>query len=183
MAPPLSRRRAESAARDSRTALIRTRLKASLQAASSRSATVPKTGPRVLLTSTSSPPNVVTAQSARLVHCSACRRSATLAWTSRPSACSACAAASRCSALLDEIATRQPSAASARAAAKPSPLLAAVTRARRPWRPVSKILELLAFLPAGHHRVRAGAHLLVDAIHPWDIGGQEALRHLGNDRV
>ena len=60
-------------------------------------------------------PSVVMAHSINPAHWSACRRSATLAWTSRPSACSACDAASRCSALLDEIATRQPSAASARA--------------------------------------------------------------------
>src|SRR5437868_5726638 len=137
MAPRPSRRRAGSAARESRTALIKTRLTASPQAASSRLSTVPKVGPPQLLTRTSRPPSVATAHSMRAPQSSAFRRSATLAATSCPSLRSSSPAALRCPALFDEIATRQPSAASARADANPRPLLAAVTSARRPRSRVS----------------------------------------------
>src|SRR5438270_12147162 len=137
MAPRPSRRSAGSAARDSRTALIKTRLKASPQAASSRPSTVPKVGPPQLLTRTSRPPSVATAHWTRALQSSGFRRSATFAATSCPSWRSGPDAFSRCSALCEEMTTWQPSAARARAAARPSPLLAAVTSARRPRRRVS----------------------------------------------
>src|SRR5438309_4088854 len=132
MTPPPSRRSVGSAARERRTALITTRLKASLQAASSKPSTVPKIGPPQLFTRTSRPPSVATAHSINALHSSPFRKSATLASMRYPSFRRAFAATSRCSALCDEMATWQPSPASARTDANPSPLLAAVTSARRP---------------------------------------------------
>src|SRR3989440_12122517 len=137
MTPPPSRRSVGSAARERRTALITTRLKASLQAASSKPSTVPKIGPPQLFTRTSRPPSVATAHSINALHSSPFRKSATLASMRYPSFRRAFAATSRCSALCDEMATWQPSPASARTDANPSPLLAAVTSARRPRRRIS----------------------------------------------
>ena len=136
MAPP-PRRSVGRDARVRRTALINTRLMASAHAWSSSSATLPRMGPRVLLTSTSRPPSVAVAHATRSRHWSACRTSATRATTSYPSSRSALAAAWMRSSSLEEMATRQPSAASARAEANPRPRLAAVTSARRPRSPVS----------------------------------------------
>lgn len=112
---------------------------ASLQASSPSVMKGPDGGPPLLVTRMSSPPNVATVVSIALVTSSARRRSASIARTSPPAASIAAAAAASAGPLREQIATRTPSRARASADARPSPLLAAQTRAtlleRAPFTP------------------------------------------------
>ena len=108
---------------------------ASIHALSSSVMNGPDGGPPVLVTRTSRPPNISTVVSITRVISSARRRSAWMGSTSAPDAFSATAVAARASPPRAQIATRRPSRASASADARPSPLLAAQTRATLPGAP------------------------------------------------
>ena len=135
--PPPPSRMTGIAARLSLRALMKIKSKDSRHWSSDTSSTPPVGGPTVLLTRMSSPPRVDVAQAKSRSHSSYRPRSAASACTSPPAFAISRAAASMLGSELDVTQTRQSSASSDSATARPSPRLAAVTRARLPRRPSS----------------------------------------------
>ena len=129
MRPPPRACRWGMAPRHSRTTLRSIESIASVHARSSSVMNGPDGGPPVLVTRMSRPPNLATVVSRTRVMSAAWRRSASIGRTSPPAASIAAAASRSAGPPRAQMATRAPSRASASADARPSPLLAAQTRA------------------------------------------------------
>src|SRR6266853_5709009 len=129
--PWSERFRSGSAALTSRTALMRVSSNAGSQLSSGVLSNVPGGGPPAFTTRMSRPPSLPRAWSTRA------SGSLETSPAAQPTALIALPVASIAAASRDEMKTPAPSTTSASAHARPRPLLAAVTRARRPFSPRS----------------------------------------------